>query len=168
MPLISYVDEDDNVIGAGPKREAHEKGIFHRIARVFLFGPDGRMLIHRRAWHLNSMPGRWDQSAGGHVDEGESYLVAAARETAEEIGVTGIILKEELKRFTEERDTQKLKRRFNMVYSATYDGEITANADEVAETQWIALAELDAWMRDRPQDFTPDFLYLYATFRAKI
>jgi len=33
MALITFVDENDNVIGVGLGKEAREKGIIHRIAR---------------------------------------------------------------------------------------------------------------------------------------
>ena len=77
MVNITFVDEQDNVIGAGSKQEAWTKGIYHRVSRIFLFNSKGELLIQKRSDNCVSLPGRWDQSAAGHVDEGETYLEAA-------------------------------------------------------------------------------------------
>ena len=45
MTNIVFVDENDNVIGAGTRREAVEKGIIHRIVRIFLFTLNLTLLI---------------------------------------------------------------------------------------------------------------------------
>jgi isopentenyl-diphosphate delta-isomerase type 1 len=165
MPLITFVDENDNVIGAGTKLEAREKGIRFRIVRVFLFNSQGHLLMQRRAMHLKSHPGRWDQSVGGHVDEGETYLQAAVREAEEEIGVTGLILREEFKHFANDLDGAEVKRRFNMLYSAVYDGDVTPNPEEVAEVKWVAPDELEQWLNASPDDFSPGFIRTYNAFR---
>ena len=36
-------------------------------------------------------PGRWDSSCSGHVDAGEDYDFAAARELREELGLDGAV-----------------------------------------------------------------------------
>ncbi|MFM2381971.1 MAG: hypothetical protein RLZZ76_738 [Candidatus Parcubacteria bacterium] len=41
----------------------------------------------------SNMPGRWDNSAAGHVDAGEDYSRAVLREAEEEIGVRGITVR---------------------------------------------------------------------------
>ncbi len=159
MSNIIFVDEQDNVIGEGTKEEAWEKGIAHRIARIFVFNPKGELLIQKRADGLSSLPGRWDQSAAGHVDAGEDYATAAKRELIEEMGVENIEFVEEGKLFTDEKDeSEKTKKRFNMLYTCTYDGAIQPNAEEVSEVRWINPNELDMWMNERPQDFTAGFI----------
>jgi isopentenyl-diphosphate delta-isomerase len=165
MPLIAFVDENDNVIGAGTKLEAREKGIRFRIVRVFLFNSQGRLLLQRRALHLNSFPGRWDQSVGGHVDEGETYLQAAIREAEEEIGVTGLTLRKEFKHFANDLEGTEVKRRFNMLYSAVYNGAVTPNPEEVADVKWVTHDELEQWLHDKPFDFSPGFIRTYNAFR---
>ena len=84
MAKIAIVDENDHIIGAAERSEVRAKGLRCRIARVFLINSDGKILLTRRSENQNDMPGAWDQSVGGHVDEGEDYLAAAQRETFEE------------------------------------------------------------------------------------
>ena len=161
MAKIIFVDKDDNIIGAGTKQEAVEKGIVHRIVRIFLYNAKGEMLIQRRGELISSMPGLWDHSAAGHVDEGEDYITAAYRELKEEVGVEGVQLKEELKMYTEEPERGKIKKRFNKLYSGVYDGAVVFDPGEVAETKWIKPEELLAWVNQQPADFTPDFVSTY-------
>lgn len=159
MKKIVFVDKNDNVIGAGSKEEAWEKGIIHRIARIFLFNPKGELLITKRADNLSSLPGKWDQSAAGHVDEGEDYATAAKRELAEEVGVKNVELTEREKFFTDETDeTGKIKKRFSMIYTGVYDGEIKFNPEEVSTIRWILPDELSAWMNEHPEEFTVGFI----------
>lgn len=159
MAKITFVDKDDNIIGAGSKEEAWKNGIIHRIARIFLFNSKGELLITKRADNLSSLPGRWDQSAAGHVDEGEDYLTAAKRELEEEVGVKNIELEEKGKFFTDATDeTGKIKKRFSMLYIGHYDGEVNPNPREVSKIQWIYPEKLNAWMDEKPNEFTAGFI----------
>ncbi len=167
MANITFVDENDNVIGVGTGRDAREKGIIHRISRVFLFNSRGELLITKRADHISSLPGKWDQSAAGHVDEGEDYLTAAKRELEEEVGVKNIELTEKGKFFTNEKDQPgKIVKRFNMLYIGEYDGEVKPNAEEVSQIRWISNEELSAWMEKHPQDFTEGFIMSFRNLRS--
>ncbi|HYH75026.1 MAG TPA: NUDIX domain-containing protein [Candidatus Saccharimonadales bacterium] len=68
------------------KAVIHDQGLWHRDVHVWV--TNGRdILQQQRAWDKTIMPGEWDVSVGGHVGAGESYLDAAQRETAEELGL---------------------------------------------------------------------------------
>jgi len=165
MELITFVDENDNIIGAGTKREAWDKGIANRIARVFLLNSKGELLIQKRGENIVSLPGRFDQSAAGHADEGETYLQAAKRELFEEVGVSGVELREITKIFTNETDeSDKIKKRFNMLYEVVYDGEIKMDPGELAEVRWIMPEKLDKMMKEKSDDFTQGFLESFRKF----
>ena len=153
MAKITFVDENDNVIGAGTKKEALEKGITARIARIFLFNSKGEVLMQKRSSTVGSNRNKWDQSVGGHVDEGETYEQAAYREMKEEIGLEGVILKEIAKYYQEETD-ERPRKRFNMLYVGTYDGVVTPDGDEVSEVRWFRPKELERKMKERPDEFT--------------
>jgi 16S rRNA (adenine1518-N6/adenine1519-N6)-dimethyltransferase len=153
MADITFVDENDNVIGHGPKREALEHGIAHRIARIFLLNSKGEILIQKRSSTVTSNPNKWDQSAAGHVDAGETYEEAAHRELKEEVGAEGVELKEVSKYFQEETDKRRRKR-FNTLYIGIYDGRVTPDGDEVSEVKWISPVALETWMKECPEEFT--------------
>src|SRR3989338_7738841 len=156
---ITFVDENDNVIGSGTKKQAWESGNIHRIARLLVFNSRGELLIHKRSNKLENLPGRWDQSAAGHVDEGEDYLTAAKRELGEEMGIKGVELEEVGKFYQDEIDDDgKIKKRFNMLYKTRYDGEVNFDRGEVSQIRWVPLEELDKWMKEKPKDFTRGFI----------
>ncbi|MDO8574308.1 MAG: NUDIX domain-containing protein, partial [bacterium] len=93
MPKTTFVDEEDNIIGYGTRTEALEKGIIYRIVQIFLFNSKRQLLIQKRSKNVRG-GGKWDQSAGGRVDEGENYNEAARRELKEELGITSVPLRE--------------------------------------------------------------------------
>jgi 8-oxo-dGTP pyrophosphatase MutT (NUDIX family) len=50
---------------------------------------DGRVevLLQKRSMSKKNAPGKWDISAAGHIDEGETALETAVREAREELGL---------------------------------------------------------------------------------
>lgn len=166
MALIVFVDENDNVIGSGTKQEATQNGIIHRVVRVFLTNSKGEILLQKRAEHIIASPGKWDHSVGGHVDEGESYEEAVRREMHEEIGVQNVPLVEVTKYYRDETDGERIKKRFNVLYTGVYDGAINFDPGEVQDVQWVTPSALETWMAERPQDFTRGCIYAYGKFNA--
>ena len=57
------------------------------LAEAVLQAEDKTVLIVRRSKDDTKRPGQWDVP-GGHVDEGEDFTNAAAREVLEETGIT--------------------------------------------------------------------------------
>jgi isopentenyl-diphosphate delta-isomerase len=163
MTDATFVNKDDEIIGYGHRTEAIEKGLIHRIARIFVFNSKGELLIQKRS-QTTKLPGRWDQSAAGHVKGGEDYLAAATREAEEEIGLKDIALEEFGKLYTEETDEAVVKKRFNTIFTATFDGSLKQDDDEVSEIQWIDPNELQKWMVQKPDDFTQGFLLSFAYY----
>lgn len=155
MARITFVDESDEVIGAGTKQDVWTKGIRHRIVRIFVLNSHGDVLLAQRGHTLESLPGRWNESAAGHVDEGEDYQTAAERETGEELGIAHARV-EEVGRFksdeTDEPDKQK--KRWTAVYVVRYDGELLPSTREVAATKWMSPKEAMEWMEREPSLFT--------------
>jgi len=84
---IDVVDEEDHPVDVRSRREVHLRGWMHRSVHVFLVDDDERIFLQKRGWTKQQDPGRWDSSASGHVDSGESYDAAAGRELEEELGI---------------------------------------------------------------------------------
>jgi isopentenyldiphosphate isomerase len=164
---VVYVDEKDQEIGSGSIADAIENGIRVRIARVFLTNSEGELLIQKRADSMNSLPGKWDQTAAGHVDEGEVYTEAAARELLEEMGISGVGLHETATFYTEETDESKTKKRFNKIFVGTYNGEVAIDNDEVSGYKWIDPEELEKQMSESPQNFTDGFIEAFKVYNKQ-
>ena len=88
--LLDVVDNDDFVIGREMRAIVHQRGLQHRGIHVFLFTPEGRLLIQRRSKDRATSPSLLDCSVSEHVQSGEDYLTAARRGMREELGLKGM------------------------------------------------------------------------------
>ena len=86
--LIEILNEDGSFSGKSVlKSEAHQKGIFHASAHIWICNTNNEILIQKRAEHKDTFPNLWDISVAGHISFGESPLTSALREVKEEIGL---------------------------------------------------------------------------------
>jgi len=155
---VTFVDENDQPFGIGTREEAWDKGFYVRLVRVTIRDENGRILSQHRVSTAKSYPNLWTNSASGHVDEGETYDIAAVRELNEELGIstdlkfTGEFI------LSEDRDDKKI-RQLNHCYEGTVDSsiEFKLQEDEVSEIKWYELEELKSLMQQTPEVFTPGF-----------
>jgi len=156
-PDVIYADKHDNVIGSGSIGYAVEQGIIRRVVQIFLIDGAGSLLLQRRSAHSYAFPLRWNASATGHVDVGETYEEAAYREMKEEIDVDDVALKEVGKIFIEEDEEGYLKS-FAMLYVGTSAKRQTVpDYHEVSEMRWFPIVDIVKWIERTPDDFTPSF-----------
>lgn len=139
--FFDIVDDEDQVIGQETRSTAHRLGLQHRGVHVFLFAPDGKLLVQKRSRDRAQYPSLLDCSVSEHVKAGESYLEAATRGMKEELGVEGIKVKPLIK--------------FRMEYglndneiSTLYEGmvdpdKVTFDPDEIEGIELYDLAELE-------------------------
>ncbi len=167
MADILFVNSHDQPIGKGSTQEAIENGYIFRVARVMLTDRYNRFLLQKRADHLALFPGRWDNSAAGKVDEGESYVQAAVRELEEELGITGITLTAVSSYYSEIIYGGKKHKRFNKVFEARYndDPPKNFNTGEVSMTQWFGAKELVAFIQASPETFTDGVIDYFTKIR---
>jgi isopentenyldiphosphate isomerase len=128
----------------------------HRTTFVVVRATDRRVLIHRRSDDKDVWPGRWDLAVGGVVTAGEDYDVAARRELAEEIGVTGTTLVPLGAGRYDDDEVHILAR----LYEVVCDGPFTFADGEVVEARFVTLAELRR--RLAADSFVPDSVALLA------
>lgn len=167
MADVQYVNEQDEVIGRTSVHDAMVRHQIVRITRVFVFDETGRLYLQRRSFEMENAPGLWDQSAAGHVDIGETYDQAAARELEEELGLKKLTLNQKVYYYGEEPHPKYGKlRRFNALYTADYDGqEISLDPEEVAEGKWVSIPYLEQWMIDKPKEFSAGFTDAYQKYK---
>ena len=72
------------------RSEAHEKGLWHRSAHIWVYNDKSEILLQLRSANKIIFPNRWDVSSAGHIGAGEIPLDSAIRELKEEIGITDI------------------------------------------------------------------------------
>jgi isopentenyldiphosphate isomerase len=87
--VFDLVDLTDRVIGRVRRGDAHrDPRLLHRSVQVLVFDSHGRLLLQRRSRAKDLFPGYFCASASGHVASGDDYAATAAREVAEELGVS--------------------------------------------------------------------------------
>lgn len=149
--LVDIIDENDVVIGQATREEAHSKRLLHRFIHVYVQGSDGRWLLQQRSRNKKNGPFKFDASVGGHVDAGESYLVAARREMTEEIGLPETTPLELIGKI-EDRDG--MENMLGQVFIAKSDGPFSNWQEEAERLEWFTTAELAHMIGRFPYLFT--------------
>ncbi|MFW5689948.1 MAG: NUDIX hydrolase [Spirochaetota bacterium] len=161
LEIFDVVDEADAVIGRATRAEVHgNPSLIHRVAHVLVFNEAGALFLQKRAADKDVQPDKWDTSVGGHVDAGESYLAAAAREMREELGIAVADL-EELYRYLHRNEYES---EMVTTFRVRWDGAIMIDPTEISEGRFWTLAEIDA---EDPSVFTPNFLDELTRYRAR-
>lgn len=155
IEIFPIVDEEGNVIGEAPRSICHDGKSFllHPVVHLKLFNHEGKMFLQKRSSSKDIQPGKWDTSVGGHVDPGENVEHALARETREELGLTG------LKPAFDRKYIWKSDRERELVYSysAVTDKIPVINRDEIDEGKFWDAGEISENLGKNI--FTPNFEY---------
>ncbi len=116
---------DDNGVPTGEtvsRSEAHEKGIPHRTAHIWVVRKNSdsyQVLLQKRSAEKDSFPGMYDTSSAGHIQAGDDPLESALRELQEELGIKA-----------DEKDLSYAGR-FHIKYEMEFHGKMFRD-DEVA------------------------------------
>ena len=161
--FFDVVDQSDCILTSRPRSEVHQQKLLHRAVHVFLFHPDGRLLIHKRSDAKEEFPSVWTSSCSGHVSAGDSYDQTAPRELREELGIENVALTP-LHKFPATADTSW---EFTWLYSTVSTQTPKPDPVEITAIQWLFPDEIAAWISHSPQDFSPAFLLLFRWFRQK-
>jgi isopentenyldiphosphate isomerase len=134
-PPVVVVDENDNETGVAMLSDVWQKGLYHRIVAVFVFDDHGRMLLQLRGPNVKAYPNCWDQAAGGHVDEGQSYEDAAVNELEEELGLKDITLTLMGTHRTNDKYGERIINQFERVYKTEvhHDIQLKPELSELTE-----------------------------------
>lgn len=159
---VVIVDDTNQVIGAEYLFDAIKKGCVRRTVAVFVFNTAGELLVQKRSASVN-FPLLLDKSAAGHVDEGEEYIAAAARELKEELGIDGVSL-------IAVGEPVRTLHSFDALYILQLREAtgINFNEEEIAEISWWEASSLSQAMKDRPVEFSPSFIELWAKNSERI
>ena len=164
--FFDVVDASDAVIGRALRREVHARGLWHRAVHVLVFNAAGWTFLQKRSMSKDMSPGCWDAACSGHLDSGEDYDAAAARELGEEIGVT--VRPEALTRWQRVEACARTGYEFLWVYQLQHEGPFVLHPEEIECGAWIAPAALTVWMAEKPQEFTPAFRLIWERVAAEV
>ncbi|MBM4455122.1 MAG: NUDIX domain-containing protein [Verrucomicrobia bacterium] len=158
--LFDIVDASDRVVGSGPRSEIHARGQLHRAVHLWLYDPNGRILLQRRSLSKDREPGKWTSSVSGHVNAGEAYDAAILREIPEEIGVPASSCRD-FGRVGYFPACQETGQEFVWLYRAVHAGPFQPDPTEVAGLEWFPPDQLEAKMKNQPQEFSSCLLHLW-------
>jgi isopentenyl-diphosphate delta-isomerase type 1 len=156
--VFDVVDERDEVIGQRTRREVHQLGLLHRAVHVFIFNSRGELFLQKRSLKKDCSPGKWDSSASGHLDVGESYDACAIRELREELGLE---LPRALTRLFKLNACPETGQEFVWVYRGESDGPFVLHPEEIERGDWFASDHISRWMREQPDDFAGALLIIW-------
>lgn len=144
IEYFDVLDENGNKTGEIKTKEQIIKDRnFYRIVNIWIINPKTKqVLIQKRSSNKDTNPNKWDLTAGGHVDAGETSLEAIIRETKEEIGID--ISNDNILKVLEIKH-DKEKRNFVDVYILEKDiniKEIIVQNNEVSDIKYYSLEEL--------------------------
>jgi isopentenyl-diphosphate delta-isomerase type 1 len=158
--VFDLVDENDQVIGSLARAEIHRRQLRHRAVHVFWLRGDGQLCLQRRSYAKDNCPGQVSTSCAGHVDSGESYLSAALRELAEEIGLRVAAI--DLAEIDYAPCHADLGHEFVRSYLVRGDHRPTLARAEVDSLLWRHPGEMDAWILRAPEAFSTPLVHLWA------
>lgn len=160
---IIVVDENNENPRAVTYPEAKANNWIRRASRVFVLNEDGKMLIQKRSQHI-SKPFLLDNSAAGHVDEGEEYIDAALRELEEEIGISAV--EADLIELPLIRETGFFSKNYKLLVSNNQS--IVIDPHEVETYYWMSPGEIDELAATAPEKCTDSLLAVWSELRDDI
>lgn len=153
--ILILVDENDNQLGTETRENCHlGDGRRHRAYVVFLFH-EGKLLLQRRSRSKLLWPGFWDVSFTSHVYPGETYLQAASRKGVQELGAHFETLKDVYSFVYKAPFGMYSENEYCRLLVGPFDGRIRPNPDEIMDTKYTGLLELQKELREHPQRYTP-------------
>ncbi|MEO1835529.1 MAG: 16S rRNA (adenine(1518)-N(6)/adenine(1519)-N(6))-dimethyltransferase RsmA [Akkermansiaceae bacterium] len=160
--LFDVVDDKDEAVRQERREVVHAEDLLHRAIHVFVFNKRGEVFLQKRSRLKDTHPGRWDSSASGHLNAGESYDACAVRELEEEAGQSG----EGLELLAKLPPCAATGWEFVQLYRARQDQPLRYPCAEVEAGLWLAPEEVSAWIAQRPQDFATGFLECWKIWNA--
>lgn len=154
---VVLVDEDNNVLGTGPKLATHSDNTpLHRGFSVFLFNNQGQLLLQQRSALKKTWPGAWSNSVCGHPSLNETVLEAAKRRLSFELGIRNselsIILPTYRYRFEKEGIVEN---EICPVIAGTTNDLPLPNPDEVNAIKWVSWQEWMEEIKNSPDTYSP-------------
>lgn len=166
--LLILVDGEDREIGTHPKVAGHlGDGVLHRAFSVFLFNPDGEVLIQQRATGKMLWGGFWSNSCCSHPRPGEATEAAARRRVREELALECRV--EFLYKFQYHARFGDVGAEHELcyVYAGYTRDEPRADPAEIAAFRWVTPAALTAAVAAEPERYSPWMKLEWAEITAR-
>jgi isopentenyl-diphosphate Delta-isomerase len=174
-PVVSFDDEPlvlvndaDEEIGFATKGRCHDgEGLLHRAFSVFLFSPEGEVLLQQRSGQKRLWPGAWSNACCSHPRQGETLEEALRRRLREELSLETPIRFLFKFRYHARYETSGAERELCHVYAGLFTRQPAVNANEIAATTIMTAAALDIDVVTQPERYTPWLKLEWARLRGE-
>ncbi|MCD4526802.1 isopentenyl-diphosphate Delta-isomerase [Nocardioides sp. cx-173] len=156
--LVVLLDEAGNATGTTPKRGVHHRETpLHLAFSCYLFDPDGRLLMTRRALSKPTWPGAWTNSVCGHPGPGEPMADAVRRRVRDEVGVLARDVRLMLPtfRYRAVMPNGVVENEMCPVFVATAHGPLAPDPAEVDDVSWVDWTAFRASVLDGSREISP-------------
>ncbi|MCY9787217.1 isopentenyl-diphosphate Delta-isomerase [Nocardiopsis sp. EMB25] len=143
--LVVLLDERHRPVGVADKATVHSADTpLHLAFSCYVLGPDGRVLVTRRALAKTTWPGVWTNSCCGHPGPGEGLEEAVRRRVGQELGLELAEVRPALPEFRYRAVSAEgiVENEFCPVFWARAEGEPSPDPDEVTEYAWVEWPDL--------------------------
>lgn len=165
---LILVDADDNETGYRSKAECHDgHGVLHRAFSVFLFNPDGELLLQQRSKTKRLWPGYWSNSCCSHPRRGESMSIATARRLDDELNVATELSYVYKFGYQADYGDAGAEHELCHVFLGRLQDMPVANESEIAALRFISVADLEREFSENPGGFTPWFKMEWEALRGQ-
>ena len=147
---IPIVNEQDEIVGYKERGSQNPNDII-RATGLWVTDKDDNILLAQRSYSKKYYPGLWGPSAGGTVEENETYESNIIKEAEEEIGLRGVVFTKGPKiRFFD-----FFSQWFNVLVDKDYN--FIKQDEEVEQIKWFSRNELEELFREKPEIFMNGF-----------
>jgi 16S rRNA (adenine1518-N6/adenine1519-N6)-dimethyltransferase len=160
---LQVVDEQDQPMRGVDRATVHGEKLLHRAVHIFVLNSAGELYLQQRSYRKDTFPRKWDSSAAGHVDLGESYDACASRELREELGLNA-----EPAEIGQVAASAKTGQEFIRIYLAGAEEIVELNEQEIETGGFFPISIVDEWIQQRPEDFASGFLECYHEVRGRL
>ncbi|MEF8815980.1 MAG: isopentenyl-diphosphate Delta-isomerase [Salinibacter sp.] len=158
---VVLVNEDDRSLGTADKLRAHAEGWLHRAFSVFIFDPEGRLLLQQRTVDKYHSGGLWSNTCCSHPRPGEAPIDGAHRRLPEELGFTASLTPILQDRYDLPVGENLVEHEHNHVFVGSADApRIYPSAEEVADWRWVSPSVLREDVAAHPHRYTAWFRHL--------
>jgi len=147
---VVLVDPEDRPLGTMEKMEAHREGVLHRAFSVFVFNSRGQLLLHHSG-------GLWTNTCCSHPRPGETVVEAAQRRLVEEMGMRCQLEPKFSFVYRADLDHGMVEHELDHVLIGYSDLPPNPNPEEVCETRYMAVREVEADLAAHPDRYTAWF-----------
>lgn len=165
--IVDVVDEKDEVVYQVSKKEAHQKGLLHRIVISEIRDTAGNWIMTRQASDRQDA-GQYVSPIGGHVTAGETEDEALIREAEEEFGIKDLPHKLIGKVIFNRHVLGRQENHYFILYEIYSDQKEFRTNHEVESYKSFTTEKLKRHLREHPKDFGDAFHFLVKTFYPEL